>query len=63
MCSIGVISKLVDRFPANYRKSHGGALDENLYELMQLMEESSEMFLPYLAILILVQYHLINAKK
>jgi len=63
MCSIGVISKLVDRFPANYRKSHGVALDENLYELMQLMEESSEMFLPYLAILILVQYHLINAKK
>ncbi len=63
MCTIGVVSKLVDRFPSNYRKAHGVALDENLYELLQLLEESSEMFLPYLAILILAQYHLHCSKK
>ncbi len=59
MCTIGVASKIIDRFPANYRKSTGVELSENTYAIMQLVEESSEMFLPYLAIFIIIQYHLI----
>ena len=61
MCTIGVVSKYIDRFPANYRKAHGGvALSEETYAIFQLVEESSEMFLPYIAILILFQYHFKN---
>lgn len=59
MCTVGVVSKFIDRFPANYRKAHGGvALNDDVLSLLLLIEESSEMFLPYLAVLIVVQYHL-----
>ena len=58
LCTVGVASKIIDRFPANYRKAHNGvALSDDVFALMQLIEESSEMFLPYLAILIVLQYH------
>ena len=63
MCTIGVASKILDRFPANYRKSTGVELSENTYAIMQLVEESSEMFLPYLAIFIIIQYHLELKKR
>lgn len=59
MCTVGVGAKIIDRFPSNYRKAHGGvALSDEMYALCQLLEESSEMFLPYLAVVILWQYHL-----
>ncbi len=58
MCVIGLFSKFIDRFPANYRKANGAPLPDDIYAIFQLIEESSEMFLPYIAIIILVQYHL-----
>ena len=59
LCAIGVAGKIVDRYPSNYRKVHNGVgLDEHIYVFLQVVEETSEMFLPYLAILIVWQYHL-----
>ena len=63
MCTVGVVGKFIDRFPANYRKAHNGVtLEENVFEVFQLCEEASEMFLPYIAILILLQYRMIGKK-
>jgi hypothetical protein len=59
LCTFGVLGKIVDRYPSNYRKLHNGVpLPENVYTFLQIVEESSEMFLPYLAMLILWQFHL-----
>ncbi len=58
LCTVGVFAKLVDRFPSNWKKAHGGVpLPTETYTVCQLLEESSEMFLPYIAIVILLQYH------
>ena len=64
MCTIGVVSKYIDRFPANWRKAHGGVeLSDDVYTMFQLVEESMEMFLPYIACLILIQYHYLHGEK
>lgn len=64
MCGIGVVSKYIDRFPANWRKAHGGVkLSDDVYTMFQLVEESMEMFLPYIACFILIQYHYLHAEK
>lgn len=63
LCVVGVFSKWIDRFPANYRKAHDGVrLDESTQWMCSMLEESSEMFLPYIAIIILWQYHLLLEK-
>lgn len=64
LCSTGVFAKVVDRYPSNWRKAHNGIeLDEDIYAVFQLLEESSEMFLPYVAVLILCQYHLMKKNQ
>ncbi|MBP5698555.1 MAG: hypothetical protein J6W96_03405 [Alphaproteobacteria bacterium] len=64
LCCAGVGSKYIDRFPANYRRSHPGmSLDENVYAILQVVEEVTEMFLPYLAMFIILQYHLLKKKE
>lgn len=64
LCTTGVFAKIVDRYPSNWRKAHGGVpLDDDIYVVFQLLEESSEMFLPYLAALILWQYHIIKKRS
>lgn len=64
LCTVLVCAKFADRFPSNWRKAHGGIyLPQNQIEIWSLLEESSEMFLPYLVILIMWQYHLIKNKK
>ena len=64
LCTVLVCAKFADRFPSNWRKAHDGVyLPQNQIEIWSLLEESSEMFLPYLVILIMWQYHLIKNKK
>jgi len=64
LCVTGVVSKIIDRYPSNYRKAHGGvSLPEDVYAVFQLVEELSEMFLPYLAMLALLQFHFLNKKQ
>lgn len=59
LCMVGVVAKIVDRFPSKWRKAHDGIpLSDEVYQICQLVEESSEMFLPYIAVVILWQYHL-----
>lgn len=61
LCMVGVCAKIIDRFPSNWRKAHNGVpLSDEVYTICQLLEESSEMFLPYIAALILWQYHLLK---
>ncbi len=61
LCTVGVCAKIIDRFPSNWRKAHNGVpLSDEVYTICQLLEESSEMFLPYIAVIILWQYHLLK---
>lgn len=63
LCVVGVFSKIIDRFPANYRKAHDGVgLTRDTQWLCSMLEESSEMFLPYIVMIILWQYHLLKEK-
>jgi hypothetical protein len=64
LCTTLVIAKFTDRFPGNWRKVHNGiALPREQIEIWSLLEESSEMFLPYLVVLIFLQYHLILKER
>ncbi len=59
LCCTLVFAKFADRFPGNWRKAHNDVLlPRQQIEIWSLLEESSEMFLPYLVIIILWQYHL-----
>lgn len=61
LCVVGVVAKIIDRFPSNWRKAHEGVpLSDEICTICQLFEESSEMFLPYIATTILCQYHLLK---
>lgn len=60
LCTVGVCAKFIDRFPSNWRKAHNGEpLSDETYAICQLLEESGEMFLPYIAMVILWQYRMV----
>ncbi len=60
---LGVLSKILDRFPGKYRKSTGEALSENIKKHFLFFEEVSEFCLPILVIIALIQYHKTISKK
>jgi len=63
-CSVLVFAKFADRFPANWRHiNHMNGLPRDFIDIWSLLEESSEMFLPYLVIIIFVQNHLLSKKS
>lgn len=63
-CTVLVMGKFFDRYPSNWRKAHDGIkLPTEQIEVWSLLEESSEMFLPYLVIIILMQYHLLKTNR
>ena len=57
LCTMLVLSKFFDRFPGNYRHSHEEPLSRQMIESFSLLEESAEVFLPYIVIIMLWQYH------
>ena len=60
-CCVLVFAKFADRFPSHWRKAHDGvSMPTEHIEVWSLLEESSEMFLPYLVIIMLMQYHLLK---
>lgn len=64
LCTTLVFAKFADRFPSHWRKAHDGVLlPRDQIEIWSLLEESSEMFLPYLVVIILAQYHLLKTEK
>lgn len=63
LCTIGIIAKFTDRFPSNYRKSHGFALPEQLHMKIEIIEETSETLLPLIVAFIFWQYWLLHKSK
>ena len=63
-CSVLVLSKFADRFPGNWRDAHNDVpLPHSHIEVWSLLEESIEIFIPYLVVLALAQYHLLKKKS
>jgi len=63
-CTVLVCSKFADRFPSKWRKLHNDiALPTEQIEVWSLLEESLEMFLPYLIITVFAQHHFLIADK
>lgn len=60
LCTLGVFGKFVDRFPANYERYAGSDLAQALKDTLEVVEETSEMFLPVTAAIILWQYWIIK---
>lgn len=64
LCCDLVFAKFADRFPGNWRKMHNDvALPHEQIEVWSLLEESSEIFLPIVAFIILWQYHLLHKEQ
>ncbi|MBR3501297.1 MAG: hypothetical protein IKO06_00120 [Alphaproteobacteria bacterium] len=62
-CTVLVCAKFADRFPSNWRKAHDDTLlPREQIEVWSLLEESLEMFLPYIIIIMLLQYHVMRQK-
>lgn len=51
------IGKFIDRFPSNYNKYYGYSLNMDIKNNLEVLEETLELFLPLIVILILIQYH------
>ena len=63
LCVFGVFGKFIDRFPANYKRSHGFPLPEQLQVNLKIIEETSETMLPWIAAFIIFQYWLSKRKQ
>lgn len=63
MGGIGIVTKFADRFPGNYRKSVGEALDPMVQSWIVLFEESGEATLPLLFAIAVIQWHLMKKDK
>lgn len=63
MVFFGLFSKFIDRLPSNFRKEHGEMISEVIKDNLSVLEETSEIFIPLTAILILIQYYLIKRKN
>lgn len=60
LCTWGIVGKFIDRFPSNYKKAYGEALNEDIFYALKILEETSEIFLPIIGAFILYQYWLIK---
>lgn len=58
----GIIGKIADRIPGNYRKDYSAEMDPYFKALFSLLEESSEVTLPLLFALAIIQFHLLQKR-
>ncbi len=64
LCCDLVFAKFADRFPGNWRHAHDGvSLPREQIDMWSLLEESSEIFLPIVALIIMWQYHLLHKEQ
>ncbi len=63
LCTMLVLSKFVDRFPANFRHYTGEYLNPEIRNNLMLIEETGEMLLPLIATIFLLQYHLLQKQR
>ena len=63
-CFVLVFAKFADRFPSHWRHlNHLDDLPREFIDIWSLLEESSELFLPYLVIICFVQHHFLQKKS
>ena len=63
-CSVLLFAKFADRFPSHWRHTHElDRLPRSFIDIWSFLEESSELFLPYLVIIAFTQYHLLKKKS
>lgn len=63
-CSVLVFAKFADRFPSKWKHCHHlEELPRDFIDIWSLLEESSEMFLPLLVIIIFAQNHLLKKQN
>ena len=60
LCGVGVVSKIADRFHGNWLKYTGQPLSDDAYFFSIMIEETSEAALPLMALIALIQWHLIK---
>ena len=59
-----VFSKFADRFPGNWRDAHNDvSLPQNQIEIWSLLEESIEIFIPWVVVIAFTQFHIIKKQK
>ena len=63
MGGIAIVSKFADRFPGNYRKTTGEALDALTQGWIVLFEESGEATIPLMFAIAVIQWHLMQKKR
>ena len=63
LCGMGVVSKIADRFHGNWFKYTGEHLSDEAYFFSIMIEETSEASLPLMALIALMQWHLIKGEK
>lgn len=63
LCFVGITSKIVDRFPSNYKKYTKTSLSDDIKAMMLIFEENAEVFLPLIVMIILMQYRILKNKK
>ena len=61
--ALGVLTQIIDRFPANYAKATGQHLTEPIRFALKIFEEGGESLLPLLFTIAFVQFHFILCKK
>ena len=59
----GIVCKIADRFPGNYKKIMETPLDPSIHAYIELFEETTESALPLLFALALIQYHFSQKKS
>ncbi len=64
LCSVLVFAKFADRFPSKWRHFKNiTVLPQNFMDTFSLLEESSELFLPYLVVIALLQHHFLKHRS
>lgn len=58
----GIIGKIADRIPGNYRKDYAMEMEPYTKALFSLLEESSEVTLPLLFAIAIIQFHLLQKR-
>ncbi|MBP5533999.1 MAG: hypothetical protein J6Y03_00630 [Alphaproteobacteria bacterium] len=63
LCGMGLVSKIADRFHGNWVKYTGEKLSDGAFFFSIMIEETSEATLPLIALIALIQWHLMKDNK
>ena len=63
LCTMLVFTKILDRFPSNFKRYTGEYLNPDIRSSLMLIEESGEMLLPLIVMIFLLQYHALQKQR